>query len=62
MEELSGEWVILKDDNIIEHNKDIKAILELSKKYYDKEITISKIPSAKYCFYWFYYEKASFYF
>jgi hypothetical protein len=51
MEELSGEWVILKDDKIIEHNKDIKAILELSKKYEDKEITISKIPSAKYCFY-----------
>jgi len=51
MEELSGEWVILKDDKIIERNKDIKVIMELSKKYNDEEITISKIPSATYCFY-----------
>jgi len=51
MEKLSGEWFVLKDDKIIEHSKDIKNILELSKNYNDKEITISKIPSAYYCIY-----------
>ena len=51
MEEMSGEWVILKGNKIIEHDKEIKVILELSKKYEDKEIRISKIPSATYCFY-----------
>jgi len=51
MEELIGEWVILKDDQIIEHNKDIRVILESAKKYNDNEITISKIPSTKYGFY-----------
>jgi len=50
MEELTGEWVILKDDEIIERNIDIKVILELAKKYEDKDITISKIPSTSYCF------------
>jgi len=57
MEKLSGEWFVLKDDKIIEHSKDIKNILELSKNYNDKEITISKIPSAYYCIYWFFHEK-----
>ncbi|GAH70348.1 unnamed protein product, partial [marine sediment metagenome] len=33
MEDLSGEWVILKNDEIIERNKDIRVILEVSKKY-----------------------------
>ena len=51
MEELIGEWVILKNDQIIEHNKDIRVILEIAKKYNDNEITISKIPSTKYGFY-----------
>jgi len=51
MEELSGEWVILKDDEIVERDKDIRVILELSKKYNDQDISISKIPSATYCFY-----------
>ena len=51
MEELSGEWVILKDDEIIEHDKDIRVILKLSKNYEEEEITISKIPSATYSFY-----------
>jgi len=48
---MSGEWVILKDDSIIESNKDLKIILEHAKKYDDKEITISKIPSATFSFY-----------
>lgn len=51
MSEMVGEWVILKGNEIIEHNKDIKVILELAKKYNDKEIIISKNPSAIYCFY-----------
>ena len=51
MEELTGEWVILKDDDIIERNVDIKVILELAKKYEGQDIIISKIPSAYYCFY-----------
>ncbi len=36
MEELTGEWVILKEDEIIERNIDIKVILELEKKIKDK--------------------------
>ena len=51
MEELTGEWVILKDDDIIERNIELKVILELVKKYEGQDITISKIPSAYYCFY-----------
>ncbi len=48
---MSGEWVIIKDDLIVEKNMDIKVILELSEKYKDEEITISKVPSATFCFY-----------
>ncbi len=48
---MSGEWVILKDDSIIESNKDLKVILELAKNLDDEEITISKVPSATYSFY-----------
>ena len=48
---MSGEWVILKKDSIVESNKDLKVILELAKDYEDKEITISKIPSATFSFY-----------
>ena len=51
MDEFNGEWVILKNNIIIEHNKDMKIILELAEKYNDEEITISKIPSSIYCFY-----------
>ena len=51
MEEFIGEWVILKYEQIIEHNKDVRVILESAKKYNDNEITISKIPSTKYGFY-----------
>ncbi len=51
MEELTGEWVILKEDEIIERNIDIKVILELAKKYEGQDISISKIPSTNYCFY-----------
>ena len=50
-EELSGEWVIMKDDEIIERHMEMKVILELAKNYEDQEIVISKIPSATYCFY-----------
>ena len=51
MEELIGEWVILKDDQIIEHHKDIRVILENAKKYDDNEITISKVPSTNLYFF-----------
>ena len=51
MEELTGEWVILKDDDIIERIIDIKVILELAKKNEGQDITISKIPSAYNCYY-----------
>jgi len=51
VDEFNGEWVILKNNIIIEHNKDMKIILELAEKYNDEEITISKIPSSIYCFY-----------
>ena len=50
-EELSGEWVIMKDNEIVERNLEMKVILELTKKYEDQDIVISKIPSATYCFY-----------
>jgi hypothetical protein len=46
-----GEWVILKNNKIVEHNRDIGKILELANKYKDNEITISKEPAGKYCFY-----------
>ncbi len=48
---MSGEWVILKDDSIIESNNDLKVILELAKNLDDEEIIISKVPSATYSFY-----------
>jgi len=48
---MAGEWVIIKNDLIVEKDEDIKVILELSEKYDDEEITISKIPSATFCFY-----------
>jgi hypothetical protein len=51
IEELSGEWVIMKDDEIVERHLEMKVILELAKKYEDQDIAISKIPSATYCFY-----------
>lgn len=51
MEEMVGDWVILKDDKIIERNIDMKKILELAEKYDLEEITISKNPSSLYCFY-----------
>ncbi len=51
MEEMIGEWVILKDEEIIEHNRDVKIILELAEKYKDEKIIISKIPSSEYCYY-----------
>ncbi|MHA1520951.1 MAG: hypothetical protein ACTSRK_12275 [Promethearchaeota archaeon] len=46
-----GEWVILKNDEIIERDKELSKILDYSKKYDVKTITISKIPSSNYCFY-----------
>lgn len=46
-----GEWVIIKNDEIVEHNKYVKIILELAEKYDEEEVVISKIPSARYCFY-----------
>jgi len=49
---MSGDWVILRKDKIVEKNKDIKVILELGeKKYKDEEVIISKIPSGGSCFY-----------
>ncbi len=52
MEEMKGEWVIMKNDEVIEHDLDVKIILELAdEKYKDEEVIISKIPSAKFCFY-----------
>lgn len=51
MEENIGDWVILKDDEIIESAIDIKDILKLAEKYNRDEITISKNPSSLYCFY-----------
>ena len=51
MESYVGEWVILKDDVIIEHNKDVKVILKSAEKYNDDEITISKVPSTNFSFF-----------
>jgi len=51
MEEMTGEWVILKNDTIIERNIDMKVILKLTEKYNKDEIVISRIPSSLYCFY-----------
>ncbi len=46
-----GDWVILRGDDIVECDPDIKKILEIAKKYNDNEIVVSKMPSAEYCFY-----------
>jgi hypothetical protein len=51
MSEMSGKWVILKNDEIIAEDLDAKKILTLAEKYNEKDILITKIPSAKYCFY-----------
>ncbi len=51
MEEMIGEWIILKNEEIIEHDRDLKVILKKSENYKDDEITISRIPSATYGFY-----------
>ena len=48
---MPGDWVILIGNKVVEHNKDISKILELANKYDPDDITISKEPSAKYCFY-----------
>ena len=45
-EELSGEWIIMKDDEIVERHLEMKVILELAKEYEGEDIVISKIPSA----------------
>lgn len=47
----AGEWVILKDDKVIAHDKDIAKILRMADKYKPGEIVISKEPSSKFCFY-----------
>ncbi len=46
-----GEWVIMKNNKIVEHNNDMGKILKLANKYKVEDIIISKEPSAKYCFY-----------
>ncbi|MBA7582112.1 hypothetical protein ES708_24032 [subsurface metagenome] len=33
-EELSGEWVIMKDDEIVERHLEMKIILELAKLFF----------------------------
>ncbi len=43
----------------MEHDKDIRVILKLSKNYEEEEIIISKIPSTTYSFYWFSMKKIS---
>lgn len=48
---MSGEWVIIKDDIVVEKDKDISVILKLSENYNEEEIVISKEPSAAFCFY-----------
>lgn len=46
-----GEWVILRKDKVVGHDRDIRKIFEIASKYKDDEITISKEPAGKYCFY-----------
>jgi hypothetical protein len=46
-----GDWVILKDNRIIAHNRDMKIILEIANKYKNEDIIISKEPVTGYCFY-----------
>ena len=46
-----GEWVILKDDEIIAHNHNAKIILEKAKDFEYGEIIVTKVPTANYCFY-----------
>lgn len=46
-----GDWVILMNDKIVECDSDIGKILQKAKKYQIEKITVSKVPSADYCFY-----------
>lgn len=46
-----GEWVILRGDEIIEHDSSAEIIMELALKYRPEEIIITKEPTADYCFY-----------
>lgn len=46
-------WVILKDDEIIEKNKDGKKIFEMAEKYDNKDIIVSYCPKHRSQFYYY---------
>jgi hypothetical protein len=48
---LPGEWVILENNEIIEHDQDARVILAKAKRYGGRDIIISKEPSGQNCFY-----------
>ena len=51
MHEMSGKWVILKNNEIIEQNESGEEILKMAQKYNPDEITIAMIPSSSYCYF-----------
>jgi len=46
-----GDWVLLKDDNVIACDKDARKIMELAQDYEPGEVVVSKEPISQYCYY-----------
>ncbi len=45
-----GEWIVVVDDEIVSHGKDIKTIYSIAKeKYPDKTPLITKVPDKATC-------------
>ena len=51
MQDLSGKWVILKNNEIIEQNESGEEILKIAQKYNPDEIIITLIPSSSYYYF-----------
>jgi|GEM_PF-6043418 len=46
-----GEWVLLKGDEVIAHNRSIREIIRVYQKMKDDNLIISKEPSSQNCYY-----------
>ena len=47
MNQVTGKWAILKNEEILETDDDPIRIMQLAKKYDQDEITIIKVPAAR---------------
>ncbi|MEM2870707.1 MAG: hypothetical protein QW379_09900 [Thermoplasmata archaeon] len=46
-----GEWVLLRDDEIIACDSDVARLMELARRYSPGEVVISKEPVSQHCYY-----------